>query len=44
MKPEVVTVTDGKLTVSVPELVHENGRSQHIGDDVAFKIVRKSAE
>ncbi len=40
MEPEVVTVVDGKLTVSVPELVHENGRAQHIGDDVAFKIVR----
>lgn len=44
MEPQVTPAVDGKLTVEVPELAHQNGRSQLIGDDVAFKIVRKVGE
>jgi hypothetical protein len=31
----------GTLPVKVPELVARGGRAQHVGDDVAFKIVKK---
>jgi hypothetical protein len=44
MEPQAVTAVDGKLTIAAPELAHQNGRSQLMGDDVAFKIVRKGGE
>ncbi|BBO34858.1 DUF5060 domain-containing protein [Lacipirellula parvula] len=44
MDPVTVAAVDGKLTVTVPELVHENGRAQHMGDDVAFKIKRADGQ
>ena len=44
MEPQVVAAVDRKLTIAVPELAHRNGRSQLIGDDVAFKVVRKGGE
>lgn len=37
-------VDDGKLTVEIPELSIKEGQSQHIGDDVAFKITRHKQE
>jgi hypothetical protein len=33
----------GTLTVKVPELLPRGGRAQNVGDDVAFKIVKKGS-
>ena len=44
MEPTIANAEDGVLKVSVPELVHQNGRAQLMGDDVAFKIRRKDAK
>jgi hypothetical protein len=41
MAPTNATATGGALTVKVPELRPAGGRAQNIGNDVAFKIVKK---
>jgi len=38
-----MTSADGNLTVAIPELTHEDGHAQHMGDDVAFKITPEGA-
>jgi hypothetical protein len=38
LPPISVNAADGKLSVTIPELTHDEGSAQHIGDDVAFKI------
>ena len=43
MDPIAATSKDGTLTVKVPELRPRGGRAQNIGNDVAFKIVKKGA-
>ena len=37
----VVTCRDGKLTCTIPELRTTGGHALHIGNDIAFKLVRK---
>jgi hypothetical protein len=44
MEPISVHAADGVVKVTVPELVHENGRAQLMGDDVAFKIRVRDAK
>jgi hypothetical protein len=39
--PTTVSSTGGVLSVKVPELLPQRSHAQNIGDDVAFKIVRK---
>ena len=39
LQPTTITSKGGKITVEIPELVAKAGRGQHMGDDVAFKIV-----
>jgi len=39
LEPRTVRVTEGKLTVTIPELRTTGGHARHIGNDVAFKIV-----
>ncbi len=41
MDPIAATSTGGALEVKVPELRPRGGRAQNIGNDVAFKIVKK---
>jgi len=41
LDPVTVPCRDGKLTLSIPELKTTGGHALHIGNDVAFKIVRK---
>jgi hypothetical protein len=41
VKPIAATATGGSLTLKLPELRPTGGRVQNIGDDVAFKIVKK---
>jgi hypothetical protein len=43
LDPVTVTASDGKLTVSIPELTPQEGHADNIGDDVAFKIVKHDA-
>jgi len=41
LDPVTVQGRDGKLTVAIPELKTTGGHALHIGNDVAFKMVRK---
>jgi len=41
LDPVTATSTGGKLTLKIPELRTRGGRAQHIGNDVAFKIIKK---
>jgi hypothetical protein len=41
LPPVTAPSAGGMLTVKVPELVARGGRAQHVGDDVAFKVVKK---
>jgi len=43
LAPVAATASSGTLTVKVPELRPQGGRAQNIGNDVAFKIVKKGA-
>jgi hypothetical protein len=38
---QVVRCDNGKLTVTIPELLTSRGHAYHIGNDVAFKIIPK---
>ncbi len=39
LDPQTVSCRDGKLVVTIPELTTTGGHAQHIGNDIAFKIV-----
>lgn len=41
MDAQTVECRDGKLTYTIPELKTTRGHAQHIGNDIAFKIVPK---
>lgn len=41
LEPLTAKSEGGKLTFTVPELAPKGGRAQNIGNDVAFKIVKK---
>ena len=41
LDPIAATSTGGSLEVKIPELLPKGGRAQHVGDDVAFKIVKR---
>jgi hypothetical protein len=41
LKKHTMRCQAGNLTVSIPELVTTRGHASHIGNDIAFKIVRK---
>ncbi len=43
LDPATVETTAGRLTFVIPELRTERGHANHIGNDVAFKIVPKGA-
>jgi hypothetical protein len=44
LSPISATSAGGTLTVKVPELLPRGGRAQNIGDDVAFRIVKKGTQ
>ncbi len=39
-----LTATKGKLSISIPELLPRDGHANHIGDDVAFAIVKQGTD
>jgi hypothetical protein len=41
LDPVAATAAGGTLTVKLPELRPKGGHAQHLGDDLAFKIVRR---
>jgi hypothetical protein len=43
LEPMSVTVAKGQLTITIPELVSQDGHAINIGDDVAFKISSKNS-
>jgi hypothetical protein len=43
LDPVTVSARDGALEIQVPQLWPRGGRAQNIGNDVAFKIVKKPA-